>query len=53
MALNAKWHKNHVMPKNPTPEQRLAWHAAHAAHCDCRKPPPALAKQIAKLKRKR
>ena len=28
------------MPKNPTPEQRMAWHAGHAANCPCR-PIPA------------
>ncbi len=36
MALNARWHTEHVMPSNPTPAQRLAWHTAHAKHCGCR-----------------
>ena len=27
------------MPKNPTREQRLDWHAGHAVACGCRKPP--------------
>jgi hypothetical protein len=36
--LNAKWHGAHRMPKNPTFEQRVAWHADHMAHCACRKP---------------
>lgn len=24
------------MPKNPKPEQRIAWHLDHAQHCGCR-----------------
>jgi hypothetical protein len=43
MTINAEWHRAHRMPKNPTLEQRLAWHREHAEHCDCRKPPPKLA----------
>lgn len=46
--INASWHAQHVMPKNPTREQRIAWHAEHAAQCSCRKPPPALAEEIAR-----
>lgn len=36
MTINAIWHRGHRMPKNATPRQRLTWHEAHAAHCDCR-----------------
>jgi hypothetical protein len=35
------------MPKNATFEQRVAWHREHAAHCDCRKPPPDIAAILA------
>ena len=38
--LNAAWHHAHRMPKNPTLEQRIAWHLAHAQACACR-PMPA------------
>jgi hypothetical protein len=41
--LNAAWHARHVMPKNPTEEQRIAWHVEHAKHCACRPIPPKLA----------
>jgi hypothetical protein len=41
--LNAAWHARHVMPKNPTEEQRIAWHVEHARHCACRPMPPKLA----------
>lgn len=42
MALNAAWHRAHVMPKHPTQAQRLAWHLAHAEHCGCRPMPAGL-----------
>jgi hypothetical protein len=35
-ALNREWHEGHVMPKNPTPDQRLEWHIEHLKHCACR-----------------
>ncbi len=34
--INAEWHRAHRMPKNPTLEQRIAWHIEHARHCGCR-----------------
>jgi hypothetical protein len=48
MAINATWHKKHVMPDNATPAQRLKWHGAHAKHCGCR---PFTAAMRAKLER--
>ena len=47
--INAKWHKAHVMPKNPTPLQRLEWHLAHAKACGCR---PLTPKMLIELRRK-
>jgi len=40
--LNAAWHASHRMPKNPTLEQRLAWHRAHEKKCGCRPMPAKL-----------
>jgi len=40
--INAAWHKKNRMPKNPTLDQRLAWHVAHAEHCTCREMPENL-----------
>ncbi len=40
--LNAAWHERHPMPKNPTTEQRLAWHQAHEKNCGCRPMPAKL-----------
>lgn len=34
--LNREWHATHRMPANATLDQRLAWHAGHAANCACR-----------------
>lgn len=36
MAINAKWHRANRMPANPTLDQRIAWHLAHAEACGCR-----------------
>jgi hypothetical protein len=44
--INAAWHKSHRMPKNPTLQQRIDWHTAHAKHCSCRPIPAKLAEQI-------
>jgi hypothetical protein len=38
VTVNAEWHRAHRMPKNPTFEQRVQWHAEHLRNCDCRKP---------------
>ena len=35
-AMNATWHNAHPMPKNPTLDQRIAWHLDHAKNCGCR-----------------
>lgn len=40
--LNASWHESHPMPRNPTTEQRLAWHQAHEKNCGCRPMPAKL-----------
>lgn len=46
--LNAAWHTSNRMPKNATFEQRIAWHAAHVAHCACRKPTGAVLEELQK-----
>lgn len=40
-AINTAWHKAHPMPKNPTIDQRIAWHLEHLKHCSCRTDIPA------------
>jgi hypothetical protein len=40
--LNAEWHRTNVMPKNPTDQQRAAWHYEHALHCGCRALSPSI-----------
>lgn len=34
------------MPRNPTLEQRLEWHAGHAANCGCREMPDKLREEL-------
>jgi hypothetical protein len=46
--VNAKWHKKHKMPKNPSAKQRIKWHLAHAKHCDSRPIPEKLLTLIEK-----
>jgi len=37
MKINREWHLVHKMPKNPTLNERIMWHAEHAKNCQCRK----------------
>jgi histidinol phosphatase-like enzyme len=46
MKINADWHKNNRMPKNPTPEEKILWHIAHGQNCNCRAPSPKLLEEI-------
>ncbi|MDP3940740.1 MAG: hypothetical protein Q8Q49_00360 [bacterium] len=50
MKINAVWHKAHLMPKNPTLEQRITWHIEHTKECGCREIPPKLQEEIRKWK---
>jgi hypothetical protein len=46
LPINTEWHRQHRMPKNPTPQQRAAWHVEHAKFCACREKPESVRKQI-------
>jgi hypothetical protein len=47
--INKEWHLAHLMPKNPTLDQRVEWHIAHARVCTCRsKLPGSVEKEIKK-----
>lgn len=37
MAINKEWHLANKMPDNPTLDQRVEWHVAHAHNCTCRR----------------
>ncbi len=45
MQINAEWHRAHPMAKNPTLDQRLAWHVAHAKACSCREMPEIIRRE--------
>ncbi len=47
--MNKEWHAAHAMPENPTREQRVAWHAEHAAECACRPVPTDLLDEVEAL----
>jgi hypothetical protein len=46
--LNRDWHEAHPMPRNPTIDQRIAWHLEHERECACRPIPPRLRAEIDK-----
>jgi hypothetical protein len=46
--MNKVWHSAHIMPKNATIEQRIEWHLAHKAHCNCRDIPEKLKEEMIK-----
>jgi hypothetical protein len=47
LPLAADWHRANRMPKNPTLDQRLDWHVAHAKVCGCREMPDSIRAAIA------
>src|SRR5688500_10374037 len=44
--MNKEWHQRHVMPKNATLDERIAWHREHQKRCACRPIPPKLREQM-------
>jgi hypothetical protein len=51
MKINKTWHLKNKMPKNPTLEQRIKWHKAHAKNCQCRTMSAKLKAEIKNLKK--
>ncbi|WP_426440016.1 hypothetical protein [Bradyrhizobium genosp. P] len=49
MALNKEWHRQNRMPLRASREQRIKWHAAHAAACSCRPVPDTIKLDVEKL----
>jgi len=46
--VNAVWHQKNPMPKNPTLQQKIEWHKAHARYCGCRPIPASIQSKITK-----
>ena len=46
--IDRTWHAENPMPKNPTLDQRIEWHLAHARVCECRPIPDSIASEIAR-----
>ncbi len=49
--LNAEWHRHNRMPKNPSLDDRVRWHLAHAGACGCREMPASIAAAIRAARR--
>lgn len=50
MKMNAEWHVKNKMPKNPTLDERIEWHLAHAQNCTCR---PLAGKILEEIKKRK
>jgi hypothetical protein len=50
MKINKEWHLTHLMPKNPTIDQQIAWHTEHAKKCACREIPEKLRLEMKRRK---
>lgn len=48
---NKLWHEKNRMPKNPTLQQRIEWHLAHAKVCQCRPIPPSILQVVKERQR--
>jgi hypothetical protein len=48
MKFNKEWHESHLMPKNPSLDQRIKWHIEHYLNCDCHTIPENLQEEIKK-----
>lgn len=48
--MNKAWHIAHAMPNNAKIEQRIEWHLAHKANCNCRGIPEKLRVEMIKRK---
>ena len=46
MAINREWHAIHKLGRKATLEERLNWHAIHAANCGCREMPPTIKREL-------
>ncbi len=53
MAINKAWHLKNKMPKNPTVEERVAWHREHQKNCSCWPFPDKLAEKMKEKKKER
>ena len=44
--MNRLWHQQHVLGKNASLEERMAWHSEHQVACACRPIPAQLLAQM-------
>ena len=48
--MNAAWHRENVLGRKATLDERIAWHRQHRRVCACRPPPASLAAYLAPAK---
>lgn len=46
MALNAEWHRAHVLGSHASLDERVDWHREHAVQCGCREMPASIRTEI-------
>jgi hypothetical protein len=51
MKVNEAWHKDHRLPRSATRQEKVRWHAEHAAACGCRPVPESLRKEVRAMSR--
>lgn len=45
-ALNREWHLAHVLGRNASLDDRVAWHSEHVQVCGCRDMPASIRAEI-------
>jgi hypothetical protein len=50
--MNKDWHKQHRMPRDASPRERVQWHLEHAKNCSCRPFPKGLLSKLSEQERR-
>jgi hypothetical protein len=50
--MNKDWHKQHRMPRDASPGERVQWHLEHAKNCSCRPFPKGLLSKLSEQEKR-
>jgi len=50
--MNKDWHKQHRMPRDASPRERVQWHLEHAKNYSCRPFPKGLLSKLSEQERR-
>ncbi len=50
--MNKDWHKQHRMPPDASPRERVQWHLEHAKNCSCRPFPKELLSKLSEQEKR-